>query len=322
MIMLGLIYFSVGILSGQDYFPINDRDFFIYVIKYFIIIITGYELLKRVTITELFVFLIIGALSTILELLFFYDPTNDNGRYSGFYLNANSMGFICMIGYGLCFGIGQKKLRLIGQVIFTLIGLLTFSRTFIVVWLLMNLISLRLSIKNIRIFLIGFGLFVGLLTYNEFLPVKNKRLEQMGAIISGNSIKSSGLDEDSRTETWSFFYEAITEHPFFGNGMGAFSTNGIMGHIGVHNTYLKIIGEAGIFTLLIFLAMYALMAMRSITQFMKMPHLLLMTLAYCLYIATNHNYFDAYYLLFISMWIQYQIEAETEKNKQGILELT
>ena len=310
MLLLGFLYFSIGSLTNQEYLFIEDKDIYFFVIKYFIMIIGGYELLKRISHKELLVFLMIGALTIFLEMTVLYNPKTDYGRYSGFFLNPNSMGFICMIGYALCYGVAQKKLRLIAQIVFTSVGFLTFSRTFIAVWLLTNLLSLFVNVRNIRILIVGFSLFIGLLTFNAFLPVKNERLEEVTRMMAGQRSQNT-LQEDSRTETWNHFYGAIFERPFFGNGWGAFGGEGIVKGVGVHNAYLMVIGDAGLFVFIVFIAMYGSMLFKSVIHFKRDPSLLLMTIGFCLFIGTNHNYFDSGYLLFISMWIQYRLREQS-----------
>src|SRR5690606_40079461 len=113
--------------------------------------------------------------------------------------------------------------RLNLQIVFTIMGLLTFSRTFILLWLLTNLIAVRIDIKNLRVFLYGFGLLTVLVLFSEFLPVKNPRLEQIKAAINGEQVQTAVISEDSRTETWSLYYDALFERPFLGSGYNSFS---------------------------------------------------------------------------------------------------
>ncbi|VXC03327.1 O-antigen ligase family protein [Maribacter litoralis] len=305
LLLLGLVYFGISSLSGQIYLP-DLITYMIIIIKYFILIIGGYIMLRHTSKKEIFYFLLIGALSVFLQMFVFYNKAQDYGRYSGFYLNPNSLAFICMMGYGLTYGL-KTKLRTWGQIIFTFIGFLTFSRTFIVVWLLMNLISIRLSLKNIRVLAIGLGLFIGLLTFNAFLPKSNPRLEAMANILEGNNTNTKKLEEGGRSDTWAAYYPALLEKPFFGNGYGSFAGGGIAGRVGPHNAYLKVIGEAGIITLLIMILMFGKMTYQSAINFLKKPYLLLMIVSLDLFLLANHNFFDSGYVLFFIMWLQIQL---------------
>jgi hypothetical protein len=314
LILLGFLYFGIGSLNNQMYLP-DTVLYLIMIIKYFIVVIAGYSVIKDTTKNELFFFLLIGALTVFLQMFVFYNRAEDYGRYSGFYLNPNSLGFICMMGYGLTYGL-EKKWRTIGQISFTIIGFLTFSRTFIIVWLLMNLLSIRLSIKNIRVLAIGIGLFIGLLTFNAFLPKSNPRLEAMSKIFEGKSQNASALEGDSREKTWSLFYPSLISKPLLGNGYGAFVGGGVAGNIGVHNSYLRIMGEAGFIALLLFLIYFSAIFIKSWRLFLSYPHLFLMTFAYLLFLMTNHDFFEFGYLLFFIMWLQYHT---FEKRNETLL---
>lgn len=310
MIVIGLLFFSISSLSDPRYIPAENRDFIMYILKYFITVVCGYELLKNTTTREMTLFLCIGALTIILQILFFSNPLIDDGRYSGFYLNPNVAGFICIVGYGISFAAPNKRFRLILQIVFTITGLLTFSRTFILLWVLINLISVKIDIKNIKVLLYGFGLLTIFVLFGEFLPVKNPRLEQMSAILNGEVVQTNEINEGSRTETWSLYYDALFERPFIGNGYNSFEGRTHISPVGVHNTFLKIWGEAGFIVFAIFVAMYFFMAKQSVELFRTSPHLLMITIAVVLFLTTNHNFFDNGYILFISMWIQAKISDD------------
>lgn len=310
MIVIGLLFFSISSLSDSQYLPAENRDFLMYVLKYFITVICGYELLKNTSSREITLFLFIGALTIVLQIFFFNNPLVDYGRYSGFYINPNAAGFICLVGYGLSFEAQNRRFRLILQVIFTIMGLLTFSRTFIALWLLTNLISVKIDIKNIRVFLYGFGLLTVFVIFSEFLPVQNPRLEQIKALINGEQVRTAEISEDSRTETWSLYYDALFDSPLLGSGYNSFSGYSHISPVGVHNAYLKIWGEAGILVFIFFIAMYIIMLWDTFKIFTIAPHLFLIAITLVLFLTTNHNYFETGYILFISMWIQ----AEISKN--------
>ncbi|SIQ77725.1 O-Antigen ligase [Maribacter ulvicola] len=312
LLLLGVLYFGISSLSGQLYMP-TEIGFIIIIIKYFVVIIGGYAIVQDTSKKDFFFFLLLGASTVFLQIFIFFDPLKDGGRYSGFYLNPNGLGFICMMGYGLTYGLCNKW-KTIGQITFTIVGFLTFSRTFILVWLFMNLFSIRLSLKNLRVLAVGIGLFVGLLTFNAFLPKSNPRLMAMSNILEGKSNKTNKLEEGGRTETWALFYPALMDKPLFGNGYDAFGGGGVAGAVGAHNAYLKIIGDAGIFTLLIFLIMFFDLLLKTSRVFLKQPHLALMTFALCLFLLTNHNFFDSGYVLFFTMWLQYQTTIATKER--------
>lgn len=314
MLVFGGLYFLIGILVSQEYI-VDLYSFYVTVIKYFIIIWGGYEVMKRTSQKELWFFLLIGALSILGNIFLFQNPLADYGRYSGFYLDANNGGLICLMGFALSFTI-LKSLQLFGKLSFTGLGLITLSRTYMVTWLLLNLMSIRLNFKNAKMLLIGFGVLVLLITYNEFLPVKNERLEQLGALIDGSQQNDvQVLNEDSRTETWARYYGVIFENPLFGNGYHSFYGNGVVKtKWGVHNTYLLIWGESGIIPLLFFLGFLTKLFIRGSMQFKEKPHGLLMLSGLALFFMTNHNFMTNEYAIFILMWISIQLKESSSSK--------
>lgn len=125
LILIGIVYFIIGSLSGQSYIP-PLTVFLIFWIKYFIIIICGNELAKRTSSVELSILLLIGAVSIVLQIFFFNNPLKDYGRYSGFYLNPNSGGFICILGYALSYSIKNRNFKFFAQWTLPLWGFLPF----------------------------------------------------------------------------------------------------------------------------------------------------------------------------------------------------
>lgn len=298
MLAIALSYF---LISGLQYYG-TTKYFIMDFVKYLILIICGYELTKRVNNIELFFYLLIGALSVGAEAIFM---TSKFGRYSGFYFNANVAGFICIYGYALTYSLKSNTLKLLGQFVFTLMGLLTFSRTFIVIWVLLNIISLKISLKNIRILGIGVLIFSTLLFIDEVVGLNNPRFEQLKNIINNENVSVEEVNEDSRADTWAGYYDRIFDAPFFGNGYKSFK--GEFDVAGVHNSYLMIIGEAGIIPFLLFLAFFAYLYYWSVIFFKESPNLIMQTIALSLFLLANHNFFNFYFVTFAAMWIQFQI---------------
>ncbi len=298
IIVLSLFYFTIS--SFQYYYAANL--FILETVKFFIFVIGGYELVKRVSKDQLFFILLLGTLSIAIEAFFL---PSDFGRYSGFYLNPNEAGFICIYGYSLVFSLKNTSLKLLGQFVFTLMGLLTFSRTFIVIWIILNLISLKISVKNIRIFGLGILLFATLIFIDHIVGLNNPRFDQLKSIVTNEKVSTNEISEDSRMATWAQHYDEILASPYFGNGYGTFS--GGTGPLGVHNSYLLIIGEAGIIPFVIFLAYIGYLFYWSIYFFKNSPYLIMQTIALAMFLLTDHNFFSHYYILFVAMWIQYQI---------------
>ncbi|UOY06091.1 O-antigen ligase family protein [Muricauda sp. SCSIO 64092] len=307
LIVLGFAYYLIASFSyiGETMILITDT------IKYFVVVVCGYELLRTVSKRELFFLLLIGALTIVIEAVFF---PSKFGRYSGLYLNPNVAGFICISGYGLIYGLRSVSLKLIGQFVFSLMGLLTFSRTFIALWVTLNIISLWISVKNVRIFFLGFGILMTMVFIDEVVGLNNPRFQQIMAIVNNEQVSTAEINEGSRTDTWAKFYEDILEKPFFGSGYGTFQGRVGKHTTGVHNNYLLLLGEAGFIPFLLFLAYIFYHLFWSIRLFSKAPNLVMQYIALSVFLMANHNFFNFFYILFCAMWLQIQIN----KNKESI----
>lgn len=290
LLYLGCLYF---IISGlQIYVSGDENSWLIGMMKFFVLMLFGNNLFREVTKKEMIFFLFIGALSVIANGFFF---PSDYGRASGFYYNANPAGLACLFGYTLTYGLRNKTLRQVLQVVFTIGGIVTFSRTFIIVWILVNLFSIKKSRKNIRIFVLGIGVFLTLFIAGELFNLGGRRFESFKAAISNDRPKSS-LDKDSRSGTWSLFYEDVMDSPILGNGYGSFQGGGLHG-VGAHNTYLLIIGEAGIIPLIIFLIIISKYAILAWKKFQQDETLLYMSMTLALYFLTLHDFFEYPFML-------------------------
>src|SRR5690606_4460870 len=150
---------------------------------------------------ELFIFLTLGAISIFIHAFFF---SYKYGRYSGFYLNPNAAGFICISAFSLSYSIKNKCLKSIGRIIALIYGLLTFSRTFILILIIVNFLSLFLSLKNLKYFGIGILMLFLLIIMGEFLNIQNPRFLEIKRIFSSEQVQTNNynINDDSRTETW------------------------------------------------------------------------------------------------------------------------
>ncbi|WP_411032154.1 O-antigen ligase family protein [Spongiimicrobium sp. 3-5] len=313
LLVLGLAYF---LIAGVNFYSGLERDFYVFLIKYIIIIVGGSALVKKTTVNELFVFLVIGSISIIAHAVFFPDRF---GRYSGFYINPNMAGFIAIMAYTLTFKIKNFYSKSLAQIIITIGGIVTFSRTFILIWVITNLLSISISIKNLRILAIGLGLLVSLTIFGPMLKLNTERLNQFTAILNKEEGALKSANKESRTETWAVFYDYVIEKPFFGNGYGAFQTNGL-NHVGAHNSFLLVLGESGIIPFLIFIGLCLYFIFMGAQLFRHTPYLLMQGIAFSLFILTCHNFFDTDYLLIIALWMYNKINVEKEAQKQMLLE--
>ena len=149
-VILGLSYYFI---SGVQFTGIPERDFLMLIVKYLIVIIAGTEVLRKSSIKEVYTVLIVGAASVIIHAIFFplynanFSP--NYGRFSGFYLNPNSAGAVCLCGLSLSFGIKNKYLKYAGFLVFTVAGFFTFSRYFLAMFLVINMALVIINKKNL-----------------------------------------------------------------------------------------------------------------------------------------------------------------------------
>ncbi|MEQ7799397.1 O-antigen ligase family protein [Pedobacter sp. ASV1-7] len=318
-IILGILFFLVSILVSAE----NTETYMITMVKYFIIVVMGAAMVNDITREEMYVVLLLGCLSIIHESIFI---EGIGGRYRGFYLNPNAAGFACIIGYCLSFSINDKRLKIIGQLLFSIAGFMTFSRTFLLIWVLINLFSLLISYKNVYKIAIGVVLFSLFLSFGSKLDLSAKRLHAFSGILNGKV--NDDLKEESREETWAHYYNKILVNPILGNGYHSFSgetsgkeNNKFTIRNGVHNTFLMVIGEAGFFVLLYFLWIYSAFLVNGMRMFSDNPMIFLVSFSMIMYMLTNHNYFDNYLVLFVSIWIYIQIDrwkSSESLSSQGI----
>ncbi len=317
-LILGISYF---LISGYTF--VNDVEDFTYkLIKYIILIISGAELARNTTKKEFFILAILGSLSILVHAVAF---PNGYGRYSGFYLNPNGAGFICIIGYCLSYVIDNKKLRLFGQFVLTFAGIITFSRTFISLWLVISVISVIADRRNSLTFGLGAGAIIIVLSLASLLKFNAVRFSAFEGLFTDQSESSiSTIQQGSRLETWSEYYDQITNNPFFGNGFQMLSGLNPTKQ-GVHNTFLMVLGEAGIFPLLMMIGIYVFMLKRSVEQFTPDPHKLMLTISMVGILMIMHNYFDNSLILFTSIWIFVRLlheENQEETIKEELITKT
>ena len=79
---------------------------------------------------------------------------------------------------------------------------------------------------------------------------------------------------------------------------------------GVHNTPLLIIGEAGVFTFLYFIWIYGGFLAKGIRMYKNEPLIFLVSFSLFMYMLTNHNYFNNYLILFVSIWLWMKVDRK------------
>ena len=256
-----------------------------------------------------------GLLEPFIGLRSFYNTWLDQSRTLGLFANPNETGmqanFTLALGLGL-FLRGRLKLWLAAPA--SLIAVLTSMSTFskmaiitsvliIIFFLFYNLFG-TFSQKKVLMnrYFKMVGLFIAISIF-IIVPRTEAYIEDMshGQKRRLNSLLELVLKGKVNNETTSYrgetFEEAfhlIKQKPLFGYGIHTFSMAGMFKHrtdIGVHNTYLKIIGEAGIFVFLLFMWFLWLYFLSSIKQwnaewaFISLA-VLLVFLSFCM---SSHN---------------------------------
>jgi O-antigen ligase len=311
-VYLGISYF---LISAINYNQIEINNYLIKeFVRFMILVICGAEVVRNARKKDIYLIILIGALTIIIHA-FIFPLANANfyptyGRYSGFYLNPNFGGAICLIGYALSFSF-KKHWKLAGQIVFSLGGLLTFSRTFIVVWLLISLLSIIKDRKNLIVPLIGSFMLILIFVFSNKLTLNTERFGALEGIFSGSNAKTEVLNKDTRPETWAIYYNQIFDKPFLGHGFESFQRKQ-PGLPGVHNSYLMILGESGVFPFLIFIGIYALLILRSLKVYQRNPEYLYLSCVLVLYMMASHTYFSNYYIATISMFIFIRLKSFTQ----------
>ncbi|WP_316814811.1 hypothetical protein [Pedobacter nyackensis] len=261
--------------------------------------------LRDVKNEEIYGILLIGCLSIIYEAIF---VTKAGDISSGLYLNANFAAYVCVLGYSMGLTVNNKNLKIIGQILFTVAGLVTFSITFLVVWLLINLLSVFANTRNIVKLAVCLVFLAAFISFGDKLHLNTQRMNAFSGV-SGATIEGK-LNEGAGTETWTLYYDKILKNPIWGNGYGQIAEGEDIHftiQVDVHNTFLMIMGEAGIFALFYFLWIYGYVTMSSLHFFEQNPSIFYVSFALIFYMLTSHKYFDDYLVLFTSLWLYQEV---------------
>ncbi|MEH6538377.1 MAG: hypothetical protein V7719_18415 [Psychroserpens sp.] len=308
LIFLGITYY---LISGLAYS--GDFDYFIFKFLKFIVFIVGMsELVTRCKPNYLFYFLLVGALSIIVNAVFF---PHMYGRYSGFYLNPNLAALVALIGFCFCYKVSNRILRMIGFIIFIFAGFLTFSRYFILMWILLSLISVFIDRKNAEVLGLGIGSGIIIFAVASLLQLNPYRFKAIENIL-GDQVEQGTrvLSENSRVETWSHFFDDILNNIIFGNGFSSLSGDtGIS--VGVHNSILLTIGEAGIIPFFIMIIMFGRLFYLGLKKMKEELFAGLLSLVMCSYIFVSHNFYDNYLLLFFLIWLSWYLSKPANDAK-------
>lgn len=323
-IFLGITYYTI---SGITFLPTYGfvEDYLVFFIKFILVVVCSTEVAKDSKIEEIFTISIFGALSIIIHAIVF--PTTDitfgehYGRFSGFYLNPNYAAIICLVGFSLSYGIKNVKLKLIGQVVFSFAGIMTMSRFFISIWVLINIVAVIMSRKNLIAPIFG-AVILSFVLISGTIKLHKSRLEALQSVFSDEQVKTETINHDSRADTWSLFTDAIMNKPFIGNGYRHLQFRGIADKagVGVHNLYLLVIGEAGIiaFAFLIWIVLFLII--KSIQYYRFNYYYIFLTVTIATSFLVGHTYFEKYSTIFISIFLYLKLLDHDIENKKSLVQ--
>ncbi|TAI48575.1 O-antigen ligase family protein [Flagellimonas allohymeniacidonis] len=319
-IILGLTYYT---LAGLNYTGVSDREFFTNFIKFILIVVCCADLARKTTLNEIYVILIFGALSVVCHSVFFANIDahfgSNYGRFSGFYLNPNYAAIICLSGFSISYGIKNSKLKLLGQLVFSFAGLLTLSRYFFSIWILMNLLGMVKSKKNMVTPAIGVAVLVLILTFGgEGLKLNTSRFEALNSLFdSEEQVHTETINRDSRADTWATYYDIILDKPFLGNGYRKLQGRHFGLWAGVHNTYLMVIGEAGIIPFLVLIWIIGTLFIKGVFYYNSEPEYFFLNIVVVTSLLVGHTYFEKFSNIFFTLFLYARL-IEFKRNESGV----
>ena len=255
-----------------------------------------------------------GAFESVIGLRSVHNVIRDPNRALGFFGNPNETGFqanltlVIVIAYYL---LNKAKksiiyLPLMGLCIYGAFS--SFSKSAIVSCAVIIILILFFSIKQIfqlnfkSRFIYVIGIFVFITTflivprvegyYEELSLAQQKRIK--GTIDLAIKGEFNTRTTSSRSNVFEDAFEIIKRKPIFGNGLYTFSIGGSFASSpthGVHNVYLKLLGEGGVFALLIFLIFIIYFLLKAITlRSLELQFLCVSTMiAFCLFAFGTHG---------------------------------
>lgn len=307
LILLGILYYSISgfHFSGPIELFIKDA------VRYFLFILSITEVAKHTTNAEACFYLLGGAISVIVNALVYSD---EYGRYAGFYINPNRAGLVCVLGFAFTYRLASKKFKLIAQFIFTLGGIATLSRYFLLLLVLINVLSLFANKKNV-IGLIAGAVGLVVIINTPAFELNKDRFDALESFFSEGEVKTTTITKESREETWALYTDPIMEGFLFGNGFGSMQGHGgdtVGIKVGVHNTYLMVLGESGVIPFLLILIFYASLVVKSFRHFNTNPEYLYLSIIVSSFLMVSHNYFYNYVILFFTIWLYTRVGMKSK----------
>lgn len=308
LFFISVVYY---IFSGFNYLG-EFSVFIIEFIKFSVFIFALYTAQQLVGIKTILFFVILGSLTILFDSLIFrfrdivYDTfINEYGRYAGFYINANSASAVCLFGYSLVLATNYR-FRVLLLLFFTLMGILTLSRTFIFAWVILNIlfaIKSKKHLKFISLFLLCFPFLLG---FFKIFGLREDRFNSLFNFFSYGKLDDLLINNNDRIHLVENYYSYISSSIFFGNGFSSFKSGDLVDKaVGIHNTFLLILGESGIIAFFMFLGFFVYLFIYAfrVKQFTILP--LLLTASIFIQFNVSHNFFDMGFRVFMMTFLLY-----------------
>lgn len=206
-------------------------------------------------------------------------------RLSGVYLNPNLAGYAANIGLvvSFCFLFGKrvsvKIVGLLGVLLCFVTAAATFSKTSILQCLLITGLFLLTTIfhwqkigASVRKHILVVAAIIILVlvqaiayvyaSIDTLMPEQQERVKQIEQLLTSGTLNSEITT--SRSDAFDDGIVQIAQHPFIGNGFGSFmmlknASERVGEKLGIHNSFLLVLGDAGIFVFLLYLGMHVLL---------------------------------------------------------------
>lgn len=213
-------------------------------------------------------------------------PPAEIARGFGFFANPNEGGILAVIGLGLLLAVRLPGyLKTLFYCVLLANAVLTFSKSAMLLFGMVSFAAFLTSsaVVKFRYSFVILGAFIlaaytAPVFYDNLDRVQKRRIDQVLAIATQGEINADTTS--SRSELWEIGLDKINDHVLFGNGLGqlhhmkgGISSLGV--DQGVHNVFLMLWGEAGLFVLMGFIFFCCAYLFNWMTLLKSMPKELL-----------------------------------------------
>lgn len=269
--VVSFVFFTFSLLN----FSGSLNSWLIQFVKYTVLLFGSYRSLMIVRLRYLFWLFIIGGIFVFLDAFYLHWHISINeilygngriGRYAGLYINANAASAAMLFAL-LLINMESGIYKILGFMVCVAAGFLTLSRTFMITFMIFVILSFELTPRKLANILV-FCLFVRfLLPFMELIDLRSERLEFIYGLVQEGRIEGFFDSKNSRGDLRTEYSELIVENPIIGNGFNAFrSGKYVDSGLGVHNTFIAILGEGGALSFITILIFFGVLAVRFINR--------------------------------------------------------